>query len=151
EATLRSPFVHHLQHASFFGTALLFWWALIQGRAGLRGVALATLYLFTTMLHSGLLGALLTFANTLIYPAYRATAPDWALTPLEDQQLGGLIMWIPAGLIYVCAAMALLAGWLRDSDRKLAPRWLGAAARIVPAWCALLWAGCGAEPRSVPQ
>jgi putative membrane protein len=112
EATLRLDFVHHLQHASFFGSALLFWWALFHARAGLQGIGAALLYLFTTMLHSGLLGAGLTFAQTLIYPTYGTSATAWALTPLEDQQLGGLIMWIPAGLVYVIASLILLAGWL---------------------------------------
>lgn len=115
EATLTSDFIHHLQHASFFGSALLFWWALIHARAGLRGFGLGVLYLFTTMLHTGALGALLTFADALIYPAYAAPAAVWSLTAREDQQLGGLIMWIPAGLIYVAAALALFAGWLRQS------------------------------------
>jgi putative membrane protein len=119
EATLRYEWLHHLQHACFFGSALLFWWALIHGRAGLRGFGAATLYLFTTMMHSGLLGALILFADKLIYPGYAATAADWALTPVEDQQLGGLIMWVPAGLIYVVAALALIAGWMRAGDRPL--------------------------------
>ena len=71
------------------------------------------------MMHSGLLGALITFSDTLIYPAYATTAADWSLTAMEDQQLGGLIMWVPAGLVYVVAALALVAGWMRMSDRRL--------------------------------
>lgn len=78
--------------------------------------------MFTTALHSGLLGALLTFAGTVWYPDYARTAPQWGLTPLEDQQLGGLIMWIPACLVYVVAGLALFAGWLRESDRRLTRR-----------------------------
>lgn len=116
EATLRNEFLHHVQHSFFFGTALLFWWAIMESRAGLRGCGVAVLYLFTTMMHSGLLGALILFAGTLVYPTYAATAPDWSLTPLEDQQLGGLIMWVPAGLIYVGATLALLAGWMRRAE-----------------------------------
>lgn len=121
EATLESQFVHDLQHVSFFGTALLFWWALIHGRAGWRGAGAAILYLFTTMLHSGLLAALLTLANVPFYPRYAETAPAWSLSGLEDQQLGGVIMWVPAGLIYLCAALALLAGWLRQAERSMRP------------------------------
>ncbi len=142
QATLRSEPLHHLQHVSFFGSALLFWWALIHGRAGIRGFGVAILYVFTTMLHTGLLGALLTFAGTLIYPAYQQTAPDWSLTPLEDQQLGGVIMWVPAGLVYVCAALALLAGWLRHADRQAALRWPARLARTVPMLLILLTVGC---------
>jgi putative membrane protein len=121
QAALRSEGVHHLQHASFFGSALLFWWALLHRRASAANAGAALLYLFTTMLHSGLLGAALTFADRIIYPAYGDAALAWTLTPREDQQLGGLIMWIPAGLVYVIAALSLLAGWLRHAHGAIPP------------------------------
>jgi cytochrome c oxidase assembly factor CtaG len=116
EATLENPSIHALQHASFLFSALLFWWALIHGRQRALGFGLAVLYMFTTALHSGLLGALLTFANSLWYPAYAERTAAWGLTPLQDQQLGGLIMWVPAGLVYIAAGLALFAGWLRESE-----------------------------------
>jgi len=76
----------------------------------------AVLYLFTTSIHSGVLGALITVARSVWYPSYIGLTSSWGLTPLEDQQLGGLIMWIPAGLVYVIAGLALFAGWLRESE-----------------------------------
>jgi putative membrane protein len=118
QATLESDLVHTLQHLSFFVSALLFWWALIYGHHGLMGYGAAVLYVFSTAMHSGLLGALLTFTTRLWYPAYRELAARWGLTPMEDQQLGGLIMWIPAGIIYVIAGLVLFANWLNASDRK---------------------------------
>jgi len=121
-ATLESDFVHTLQHVSFLGSALLFWWAIIQGRQRVLGYGVAVLYLFTTALHSGLLGALLTFSRAIWYPIYGETTAAWGLTPLEDQQLGGLIMWIPAGLAYIIAGLALFAGWLRESEMRTAKR-----------------------------
>lgn len=122
QATLKSDFVHTLQHISFLGSALLFWWALIHGPQGLMGYGAAVLYLFTTSIHSGVLGAFITFTGTLLYPAYAGTTASWGLTPLEDQQLGGLIMWVPAGLVYVVAGLALCAGWMRESERKVLER-----------------------------
>jgi PQQ-dependent catabolism-associated beta-propeller protein len=119
QATLRSDLVHTLQHVCFLGSALLFWWALIHGPHGALGYGAAALYVFTTSVHSGILGALITFAGTILYPAYRESTASWGLTPLEDQQLGGLIMWVPAGVVYVVAGLALCAGWLRESDRRL--------------------------------
>jgi cytochrome c oxidase assembly factor CtaG len=56
------------------------------------------------------------------YPSYAGLTSSWGLTPLEDQQLGGLIMWIPASLVYVIAGLALFAGWLRESDLRAARR-----------------------------
>ena len=104
------------QHLSFFISALLFWWALIHGPQGAMGYGAAVLYLFTTSVHSGVLGALITLAGSVWYPSYVGLTSSWGLTPLEDQQLGGLIMWIPAGLVYVVAGLALFAGWLREAD-----------------------------------
>jgi putative membrane protein len=118
QATLDNELVHALQHASFLFSALLFWWAVIHGRRRALGFGLAVLYMFTTALHSGLLGALITFANRVWYPAYLDRTSAWGLTPLEDQQIGGLIMWVPAGLVYIAAGLALFAGWLRESENR---------------------------------
>jgi len=122
DAVLHNEWIHTLQHLSFLLSALLFWWALIHGPQGAMGYGAALLYLFTTSIHSGALGALLTVAGSVWYPSYIGLTSSWGLTPLEDQQLGGLIMWIPAGLVYVIAGLALFAGWLREADVRAAKR-----------------------------
>jgi putative membrane protein len=110
EAALENEAVHAFQHASFLGTALLFWWAVL-GRDGrvAKGSGAAMAYLFTTMLHTGALGALLTLAPTPWYPHYAATAMSFGLDPVEDQQLGGLVMWVPGSAAYLAAALFLMA------------------------------------------
>lgn len=122
EAVLHNEWVHMLQHLSFLCSALLFWWALLYGPKGALGYGAAVLCLFTTSIHSGALGALLTIAGSVWYPSYIGLTGAWGLTPLEDQQLGGLIMWIPAGLVYVIAGLALFAGWLREAGVRAAKR-----------------------------
>lgn len=122
QATLDDETVHILQHVSFLGTALLFWWALIYGRHGKLGYGLAVLYVFTTAVHTSILGALLTFAPSLWYPAYAETTAAWRLTPLEDQQLGGLIMWVPGGVVYVFAGLAFFVLWLEEVERRVLQR-----------------------------
>ena len=117
DAAVTSDLVHALQHASFLGSALLFWWALIHGRNGRLRYGASVLYVFTTALHTTALGAVLSLAARPLYSAYVATAA-WGLTPLEDQQLAGLIMWVPAGIAYLVAALALMAGWLREAERR---------------------------------
>jgi cytochrome c oxidase assembly factor CtaG len=117
-AAVRSELVHFLQHASFFGTALLFWWALFHARRGPAAYGAGVLYLFTTAVHSSVLGALLTFARDLWYSPYAETTRSWGLSPIQDQQLGGLIMWVPAGLVYVAAGLAMVVSWLRESERR---------------------------------
>jgi cytochrome c oxidase assembly factor CtaG len=118
QATLESEVVHSVQHLSFLGSALLFWWALLRGREGRLGAPAAVVYLFTTAVHTSILGALLTFSTRTWYPLYHTTTGAWGLTSLEDQQLAGLIMWIPAGLGYLIAALAIAASWLREPERR---------------------------------
>jgi putative membrane protein len=122
QATLTSDLMHSLQHASFVLAALLFWWTILGGSRGELARGRAILYLFVTALETGALGALLTFAPSLWYPAYAATTGPWGLTPLEDQQLGGLIMWIPGSLAYLVAALAIFGEWLRESERRAVRR-----------------------------
>jgi putative membrane protein len=120
QMTLRSEPVHAFQHLSFFLTAALFWWALIHGRYGRMGYGVAVSYVFFTAAHSGILGALIAFAPTLIYPIYQATTAQWGLDAIEDQQLAGILMWIPAGVIFTIVGVALFAGWLREAERRVA-------------------------------
>ena len=117
DEALTSDPVHALQHASFLGSALLFWWALIHGRNSRLRYGASIIYVFTTAVHTTALGAVLALAPRPLYPAYSATAA-WGLTPLEDQQLAGLIMWVPAGIAYLVAALAFMTGWLRESERR---------------------------------
>jgi putative membrane protein len=117
EATLDSELIHALQHTSFLGSALLFWWALMHEQR-VRNYGASVAYVFTTAIHSGALGALLTFAPTLVYPIYQGRTSAWGLTALEDQQLGGLIMWIPSSLVFLGIALWLFLSWLRESERR---------------------------------
>jgi putative membrane protein len=116
DAALASPGQHALQHLSFLTTALLFWWAVL-GPVARRQPGAALLSLFGTMLHTAALGALLALAESPWYAAYAATASVAGWDPLADQQLGGLIMWVPAGTGYVAAALAIAARCLRVPPR----------------------------------
>ena len=95
-AAVTSEWLHLAQHASFFGSALLFWWSVMSWS---RPPLVPVLSVFTTMLHTGALGALMTFSGASWYAGYA----------LEDQQLAGLVMWVPAGLAYPLAALAIVA------------------------------------------
>lgn len=96
--------VHVLAHAVLLGTALVFWWALLRGRAAAAGEA--TLLSLATLIHTGLLGALLALAPRPLYAGFT----------LEDQQLAGLVMWIPGGLCYLVAGLALAAAWMPRAE-----------------------------------
>lgn len=138
QATLSSPLIHSAQHLSFLLSGLLFWWAMFY-QANRYGAA--AFYVFFTAMHTALLGALLTFAPKPWYPAYASTTGAWHLSALEDQQVGGLIMWVPAGLIYAVAGLWLLAAWLRASDARVKSSVVWGSTVAI----ALLLVSCGSD------
>ena len=96
-------------------------------RAG-TGVAL----IFVTALHTGFLGILLTLARQPLYPGQARVAAAWGAEPLIDQQLAGLIMWVPACAVYIVAGLALFAGWLRAAGERARRDEAGAIAEVRP-------------------
>ncbi len=116
-AGLNNSWVHAFQHFSFLWIALVFWFALFRSRH--ESASAGVLYLFTTAIHASLLGALLTFSPDVWYTPYISTATQWSLTALEDQQLGGLIMWMPAGIVFIAAGLASLMRAMQHSDSKI--------------------------------
>ena len=115
QAALRDLLVHDAQHLSFFIISCLFWRLLLAPHGQRRlHPALAIPFLFTTALHATLLGIFMALAPQPWYGDYAETTSIWGLSPLEDQQLAGLIMWVPACLIYPTAAVALFGVWLSN-------------------------------------
>ncbi len=113
QAALRDPLMHDVQHLSFFVAACLFW------RMGLDPLSARRLrpvvaipYFFSTSLHATALGVFLALSPRVWYDDYVTRTQAWGLMPLQDQQLAGLIMWMPACLIYPIVAAILLGGWL---------------------------------------
>lgn len=110
-AALAHEGIHVLMHASFLVAGLWFWSALWRCVRDTRiGVGAALVALVAVMMQMGLLGALLTFSPRVLYPVYALRAPQLGMDALVDQQLAGLIMWVPACLPYLVGAIGLLAG-----------------------------------------
>src|SRR5947208_6344572 len=117
QAALGNAAIHAIEHTCFLSTACLFWWALIHGRYGRVGYGVAVIFVFATAVHSEVLGALLTFAPRVWYPLYALRSSAASLDALEDQQLAGLIMWIPFGIIFLILGLGLFAAWLGHAER----------------------------------
>ncbi|RZN36206.1 cytochrome c oxidase assembly protein [Bradyrhizobium sp. Leo121] len=113
DAAVDNLLLHRLQHLSFFVTAVLFWWSVFRRSE----TGAAAWHVFVTMLHTSLLGALMALAPRVLYQQQTAASAAWGLTPLEDQQLAGIIMWVPAGTIYAGAALALIAIWIKGAGK----------------------------------
>ena len=114
EWAVRNEGVHALQHAMFVGTSVLFWWGLIYGRYGRAGYGASVFYVFTTVVHTGLLGAAFALTSSPLYAVYTHRSVD----PVADQQLAGLVMWVPAGIVLTLTGLALFAAWLGEADRR---------------------------------
>ena len=113
-AALHNPWIHGLEHATMVLGAIPFWMVVLEPfRAGsLPGVA-AVPYLFTASLHGGALGALLAVAPNAWYE-HSIYAPP-GMDMVADQQLAGVIMWMPGALVYLGTALALFAFWMARS------------------------------------
>ena len=112
QAALANPLLHTAEHVCLFGTALLFWRAVLDRR---HGYGAAAFYVFATSLHKNVLGALLFLSPRRWYPAY-GNGP----AALADQQLAGLIMWVSGGIVLAWTALFLFARWLAETERRVA-------------------------------
>lgn len=116
-AALSNDGVYWLMQASLFASALWFWMAV---RAASTLASVCALLAATVLM--GLLGAIITFAPEALYAPHLLTSVAWGLTPLEDQQAAGLIMWAPAAGLYLVAALIVLGRGLGpDATRTAAP------------------------------
>ncbi|HEY5290603.1 MAG TPA: cytochrome c oxidase assembly protein [Caulobacteraceae bacterium] len=120
QATFESVGLYWLMHATAFATALWLWVALFDAVRYRLGEFLAAALL--TTLQMGFLGAVITFAARPLYAPHWLTTEAWGLTPLQDQQLGGIIMWIPAGAVVLVAIMAAMAVAMRRSEASAPAR-----------------------------
>lgn len=111
--------VHALEHGAFLTTALLFWATVLRVRPRARRAnGLRVLLVFAMALQGTALGALITFASRPLYASHASIPDAWHLDPLMDQQLAGLIMWVPPALLYVGVTVWLFVRWLESIERR---------------------------------
>ena len=116
---LRNEGVHVFEHACLFATSLAFWSLVLEPYGSRRmGYGMTLLFVATFGVQTGFLGALLTFAARPLYAAYAHTAGLGGITALEDQQLAGLIMWIPASILQLWTVSVLVIAWLQSAEQK---------------------------------
>ncbi|MBX6342598.1 MAG: cytochrome c oxidase assembly protein, partial [Thermomicrobiaceae bacterium] len=120
DAALRSDAVHEFEHITFLVTALLYWWPIIAPvpRHHRLSPIAAMGSLFFTMSVSTAIGAILTLANSVLYPFYLTAAHPWGLTAETDQQIAGLIMWVGSGLLYFGVLLAMMIHTFGFEDRE---------------------------------
>lgn len=139
-AALERGWVHDLEHLTFFATAVLFWWHVIGAgpriHRPLSPVARLA-FLLSIIPVNMLAGMSFAFASQPIYSYYEAVPRLWGISVLADQQLAGVIMWIPGSMMYILAALILAGRWLQDEEAKPAlpeAEWATDDALAAPSW-----------------
>ncbi|MFL5295143.1 MAG: cytochrome c oxidase assembly protein [Phenylobacterium sp.] len=116
DRALKSEAWHAAQHLAFFATALLFWSAMLSPR---RSPWVSAACLFVTSMVTGALGAFMALSQSPWYGPYAALGlAAFGLSPAQDQQLAGVLMWVPGGLVHAVVAIALVAPQLRSAPLR---------------------------------
>ena len=110
--------VHIVQHLTFLATSVLMWWPLLSRMPELPPLSrpLQILYVCLLMIPMSVVGMIVTYADSVLYPAYEAAPRMWGLSPMEDQLIGGLIMWIPGSFIYIALLTVVFFKWAREAE-----------------------------------
>ena len=118
ELMMREHGVHIATHLMFIVAATLMWWPVLSPVPELPrlGYGPAMLYLFLVGIPMQAVAALITTADQVLYPWYSVAPRTWGLSPLDDQQLGGLLMWVPGNLYMFSAIGVVFLLWARESE-----------------------------------
>jgi len=122
DQALENPWLHDLQHLTFLGAALLFWWPVIGADPARWRLPhpVRLFYLFLAMPQNSFLGIALMSAPTALYPHYLTNVRDWGPTPAVDQSIGGMLMWAGGDVVFLLAMGFVVAAWVRHEDRRTA-------------------------------
>jgi len=116
DAAMSNVAVYWLMQVTLLAPVVVFWRAVLHPS---QSTGRSIIFIWTAFMQMALLGALLTFAPDTLYAIHAIAPMDWGFTPLADQQLGGLIMWIPAAIPYlVIGALIARRGWITVADQR---------------------------------
>jgi cytochrome c oxidase assembly factor CtaG len=128
DLALRYPWVHDLQHLTFFAAAMLFWWHIVGAAPHIHGrtVVWGRLAMLIGVIPAQMIaGIIIATANEVIYTYYATVPHIWGFTALEDQAIAGVIMWIPSSEMLVWAVVFLLAGLFKREEKRPETRVVG--------------------------
>ena len=125
DAALTYEVLHILEHLAFFVPALLFWWHVTGATPRLHGrlsYGFRIGYLLAALAQNEILGVIIAFARNPLYPHYTTVSRLWGLSVMDDQMLGGGLMWVPGGMMYAVAAVVLIARYLEQEEKRAQQR-----------------------------
>ena len=122
DQALENQALHYFQHATFLGAALLFWWPAIGADPSPWRLPhpVRLFYLFLALPQNSFLGVALLSTGTVLYPHYLTNLRSWGPTPLDDQHLGGVIMWVIGDIAFLLGMAIVIAMWVRHEERRTA-------------------------------
>ena len=122
DQALETPWLHDLQHLTFLGAALLFWWPVVGADPARWRLPypVRLFYLFLAMPQNSFLGIALMSAPAALYPHYLTNIRSWGPTPAVDQNVGGMLMWVGGDVVFLLAMGLVVAAWVRAEDRRTA-------------------------------
>ena len=139
-AALQSELLHDLEHLTFFGTAILFWWHVTRVGPRIHGrfpPSARIAYVLITIPINMLTGVVIAFSTTPLYTYYTTVPRIGGITVMQDQMLGGIIMWIPGSMMYIIAALVLIASIVQvEADKQPLPEsaWASDENMMAPGW-----------------
>jgi putative membrane protein len=117
-ALLRTE-THILEHLLFIATALIGWWPVLAPAREFRSqIAIQLVYLLLLPFPMKVIGMFITLSDRVLYPTYAIAPRVWGLDPLLDQQIGGIIMWVPAGLVFWITLAAHFFRWYAEGQKQ---------------------------------
>ena len=120
DQALEDDLLHYVQHATFLGAALLFWWPAIGADPSPWRLPhpMRLFYLFLAMPQNSFLGVALLQTSSVLYPHYVTNGRSWGPSPLEDQHLGGVLMWVMGDMAFLAGMAVVVALWVRHEERR---------------------------------
>ncbi len=120
DLTLRERDIHILEHVMFLGVAVLMWWPVLSLAKELPRASYITqmVYLFLLPTVPGILGAVITFSDKVLYPWYAEAPRLWNISATTDQEIGGIIMWVPGGMAFLTVLIIVFLVWANQEESK---------------------------------
>jgi putative membrane protein len=122
DQALENQALHYFQHATFLGAALLFWWPAIGTDPSPWRVPypVRLFYLFLALPQNSFLGVALLNTGTVLYPHYLTNARDWGPSAIDDQQIGGILMWVAGDVAFLAGMVVVIVAWMQREERRTA-------------------------------
>ena len=120
---LRSDAIHAIMHLTMSGSGFLFWWVIIDPKPHRSRLhyGLRVLYLGLIVLPNTVLGAAITFSGDLLYTGYAEVTQPFGISLATDQQLGGLMLWVPGDMMSIVAAGIVMIMWYQREEAENPP------------------------------